>query len=203
MQSDKKIRLATEEDCASLLEIYAPYIANTSITFEYKIPTVMEFRERMANILKHYPWLVYEINKCIAGYAYASRFREREAYKWSVSLSIYINQEYHRKGIGKALYYALLGLLKLQGYYNAYVAVTLPNSKSESFHEAFGFKEIGVYHKAGYKFGNWHDIKEYELKIQEHIHSPIDPKSINELSCTDEFKAIIEKAEQMIKIWKT
>lgn len=154
----------------------------------------------MDHIQNNYPWLVCEINNHIVGYAYASRFREREAYKWSVSLSIYINQNYHRKGIGKALYYALLELLKLQGYYNAYVAVTQPNINSGGFHEAFGFKEVGVYHKVGYKFGSWHDVKLYELKIKEHIQSPIEPKSINELSSTDEFNAIIEKAGQMIKI---
>ncbi len=199
MLKDIKIRLATIEDSDSLLAIYAPYIANTAITFEYQIPSKMEFRERVANIRKEYPWLVCEINNQIVGYAYASRFREREAYKWSVSLSIYINQNYHGKGIGKALYYALLELLKLQGYYNAYVTITLPNIKSESFHEAIGFKEIGVYHKAGYKLGAWHDIKGYELKINEHIQSPVEPKSINEISNTGEFKAIIEKAEQMIK----
>jgi len=198
---EKKIRLATKDDSSPLLDIYAPYIASTTITFEYKIPTKKEFRERIAHIQKQYPWLVCEINNRIVGYAYASRFREREAYKWSVSLSIYINQNYHRKGIGKALYYALLELLKLQGYYNAYVAITQPNIKSGNFHEVFGFKEAGVYHKAGHKFGSWHDVKLYELKIKEHIQSPVEPKSINELSSSDEFKAIIEKAEQMVKTY--
>jgi len=131
MLNDKKIRLATEDDSDSLLEIYAPYITNTTYTFEYDIPTIMEFKERIAKIRKYYPWLVCEINKRIAGYAYASRFREREAYKWSVSLSIYINQDHHRRGIGRALYFALIELLRLQGFYNAYVAVTVPNIKSE------------------------------------------------------------------------
>lgn len=199
MLNDKKIRLATEDDSDSLLEIYAPYITNTTYTFEYDIPTIMEFKERIAKIRKYYPWLVCEINKRIAGYAYASRFREREAYKWSVSLSIYINQDHHRRGIGRALYFALIELLRLQGFYNAYVAVTVPNIKSERFHEAFGFKEVGVYHKAGYKFDSWHDVKCYELKIQEHSLSPIEPRTIDEISNTGEFRVIIEKAEQMIR----
>lgn len=200
MIKDKKIRLATEDDSDSILQIYTPYITNTAITFEYQVPTIMEFRERMANIQKNYPWLVCEISNHIVGYAYASRFREREAYKWSVDFSVYINQDYHRKNIGKALYFALFELLKLQGYYNAYAGVTLPNIKSENFHEAFGFKSIGVYHKVGYKFDSWHDVKWYELKIKELIQSPAKPKPIDEISYTNEFKAILEKTEQMIKI---
>jgi len=200
MINDKKIRLATEDDSASLLAIYAPYITDTSITFEYHVPTVMEFRKRIATVWRFYPWLVCVINNRIVGYAYASRFQEREAYKWSVSLSIYINQDYHRLGIGKALYFALIELLKLQGFCNAYVAITQPNPKSERFHEAIGFKEIGVFHKAGYKLGSWHDVKYHELMLAEHNQSPLEPKSINELIDTNEFKAIIEKAEQMIKI---
>lgn len=200
MLKDKKIRLATLDDSEGILEIYAPYITGTSVTFEYDVPTITEFRERMANIQKTYPWLVCEINKHIVGYAYASRFREREAYNWSVSLSIYLKEDCHRKGIGKALYFALFELLKLQGYYNAYATVTLPNPKSEGFHAALGFREIGVYHKAGYKLGSWHDIKCYERKIQEHILLPAEPKPINEIIQTEAFTAVIDKAEQMIAI---
>jgi phosphinothricin acetyltransferase len=200
MLRTKKIRLATKNDCGPILQIYAPFILDTTITFEYKVPTSTEFCERMANIQRKYPWLVCEINDVIAGYAYASRYREREAYDWSVDFSIYINPKYHRKNIGRALYFALFELVKLQGYYNAYAGVTLPNIKSESFHESFGFKPVGVYHNVGYKFDNWHDVKWYELEIREHIQSPAKPKSIDEISNTHEFKAIVEKAEQMIKI---
>lgn len=200
MLKNKKIRLATQDDSGSILQIYEPYIINTVITFECKVPTITEFRERMANIQSYYPWLICEVNNHIVGYAYASRFREKEAYKWSVDFSVYIIPEYHRRNIGKALYFALSKLLKLQGFYNAYAGVTLPNIKSESLHESFGFKAIGVYHNVGYKFGSWHDVKWYELKIQEHIQLPVKPKSIDEISNANKFKAIIEKAEQMIKI---
>ncbi len=200
MLENKKIRLATEDDSGFILKIYAPYINNTAITFECIVPTITKFRERMANIQSTYPWLVCEINNNIVGYAYASRFREKEAYKWSVEFSVYITPEYHRRNIGKALYFALYELLKLQGFYNAYAGVTLPNIKSEGLHESFGFKAIGVYHNVGYKLGSWHDVKLYELKIQEHIQLPEKPKSINDISNTNEFKAIIEKAAQIIKI---
>jgi len=159
MLKHKKIRLVTQEDSDAILKIYLPFITDTVVTFEYKVPTLTEFKERMADIQKNYPWLVCEINNRITGYAYASRFREREAYKWSVDFSVYVDPEYHGKGIGKALYFALSELLKLQGYYNAYAGVTLPNVKSEGLHESFGFKAVGVYHKVGYKFDRWHDVK--------------------------------------------
>lgn len=200
MLKTRNIRLATEGDSASILKIYAPYITDTVVTFEYQVPTEGEFKERIANIQKKYPWLVCEIDGSVVGYAYASRFREREAYKWSVGFSVYVDPGYHRKNIGKALYFALFQTLKLQGFYNAYAGVTIPNIKSEGLHESVGFKEIGIYQNVGYKFGSWHDVKWYSLKINEHSPSPGDPKFIGEISGTDEFKKIIEKAEQMIKM---
>lgn len=199
MLNNIKIRLATQDDSGSILHIYAPYIENTAITFEYNVPTLTEFKERMANIQRMYPWLVCEINGHIAGYAYASRFKERESYKWSVDFSVYIDPEYHRRNIGKALYSALFELLKLQGFYNATAAVTMNNVKSESLHESFGFKTAGIYHNVGYKLGSWHDVKFYELKIREHDNSPAEPRPITEIINTDEFKDIVCKAEQMIK----
>lgn len=198
MSISKKVRLATEADSASILEIYAPFITDTVITFEYEVPTAAEFSKRIANIQKKYPWLICEVNDSIVGYAYASQFNERAAYDWSVDFSVYIKPEYHRKKIGKALYLALSQLLKLQGYYNAYAGVTLPNIKSESLHESLGFKPVGVYHNVGYKFGHWYDVKWFELKIQEHFKTPITPKTINEINSTPEFNLIIQNAEQII-----
>lgn len=199
MPTNKKIRLATLNDSDSILNIYAPFIADTVITFEYKVPTKEEFRERMAAIQKKYPWLVCEIDDAVVGYAYASTFNEREAYQWSVDYSIYIRPEYHRKHIGKALYFALTGALKLQGFCNAYSLITAPNVSSESLHQSCEFKEIGICHNVGYKLGGWHDVKYYELKLQDPSPSPAYPKPIGEITDTDEFRAILEKAEQMIK----
>lgn len=193
-----RIRLADGRDCASILQIYASFITDTVITFEYRVPTIVEFGKRITNIQEKYPWLVCEINGNIVGYAYASNFNEREAYDWSVDASIYINPQYHRKKIGKALYFSLFESLKLQGYCNIYAGVTIPNIKSESLHECLGFKTIGVYQNVGYKLGSWHDVKWYGLEIKDHIQSPIKPKDINEINNTIEFKSIIEKAEQMI-----
>lgn len=195
---NKKIRLATINDSDSILKIYAPFITDTVITFEYQVPTETEFRNRMAGIQKEYPWIVCEIDNCIVGYAYASRFHEREAYQWSADFSIYIHPEYHRKHIGKALYYALCELLKLQGFYNAYALVTMPNRNSESLHESFGFKTTGVCHNVGYKLGSWHDVKWYELNLNPQPDAPEKPISIGEIENATEFKSILEKAKQMI-----
>jgi L-amino acid N-acyltransferase YncA len=199
MDTNKKVRLATEADGASILEIYTPFITDTVITFECEVPTTMDFCTRLTNIQKQYPCLVCEINGNIVGYAYASQFNKRAAYDWSVDFSVYINSQYHGKKIGKALYFALFEILKLQGYYNAYAGVTLPNIKSESLHESFGFRAIGLYPKVGYKLGSWYDVKWYGLTIKEHIQAPAKPQSIGEISNTDEFKKIIKKAGQMTK----
>lgn len=198
MLNDMTIRLATEADSEAILKIYAPYITDTVITFEYRVPTSAEFKERMAGIQRNYPWLVCEINDTVAGYAYASLFGEREAFKWSADLSVYIHPEFHRKDIGKALYFALTELLKLQGYYNVFAAVTQNNRGSERFHEALGFQSAGIFHNAGFKFDKWLSVQWYELKIQEHGPSPAEPKPINEIPAK-EVKAIFKKAEQMIK----
>jgi len=197
---NRSIRLATESDSNAILHIYTPFITNTSITFECQVPTIEEFRDRMTEIQGKYPWLVCEINNDVVGYAYASPFSEREAYNWSVDFSVYVSPQHHGKNIGKALYFALFELLKLQGYYNAYAIVTLPNTKSECLHKSFGFKEIGICKNVGYKLGNWHDTKWYGLKINEYTQAPAKPKSIDEICGMDEYKTIIDKAEQMIKI---
>lgn len=194
-----KIRLAEEKDCESILNIYAPFITDSVITFECQVPTPKEFGERMAHIQGKFPWLVCESNNDIVGYAYASAFREREAYQWSADLSVYVSPMHHRKNIGRALYYALIEILKLLGYYNVYAGVTVPNIKSESLHEAVGFQTVGIYHNTGYKLNRWHDVKWYELKIAEHNPSPAKPKAITEISTAFYFKEIFEKAEHMIK----
>lgn len=194
------IRLAVQNDCSSILDIYAPFVTDTAVTFEYKVPTANEFGERMAGIQKMYPWLVLETGGRIAGYAYASRFSEREAFDWSAELSIYINPEFHGKHLGKALFSALLEILKLQGFCSVYSGVCVPNVKSEALHESFGFEEMAVYKNIGYKLGSWRDLKEYGLKIGDYVKSPEKPRQITEVSITEEFKSIIEKAEQIITL---
>jgi L-amino acid N-acyltransferase YncA len=196
---NKRIRMATELDSVSILEVYAPFIRNSIITFECKLPTAQEFKKRIIDITQKYPWLVYEVNGDIVGYAYASQYNNRSAYDWSADCSIYIKPDFHRKGIATALYFALIQLLKLQGYYNAYAGITLPNAKSEGFHKSFGFKPVGVYHNVGYKLNGWHDVMWMEYTIVEHSKQPLKPKMIIEIENSIEFNKIMANALQMIK----
>jgi phosphinothricin acetyltransferase len=165
-------RLALPTDAAGILAIYAPYIANTSYTFETEIPSVDEFAGRIVSYLKNWPWLVCEVDGQIAGYAYASRYRERVAYQWSVECSVYIHDHHHRSGIARSLYAALFSILKKQGYRNVYAVINLPNERSVAFHESMGFKWIATYEQVGYKLGQWKNVGWWRLIINEFEPEP-------------------------------
>ncbi len=181
------IRLANLKDAPALLAIYAPFIEQTVISFEYTVPTVAEFAERVQSVLTQLPWLVYEQNGQIAGYAYASKHRDRTAYQWSADTSVYIHPKFHRQGIARSLYIVLLDLLRKQGYYNAYAGITSPNEKSERFHESMGFTRLGNYEKVGYKFGEWHDVQWYNLVLQPHAAAPIAPVAVHTIWAQSEY----------------
>ena len=187
-----------ENDSVSLLNIYGEFIRNTAVTFETAVPSVLEFSKRISDIVESSPWLVCEIDGEIIGYAYASKHRERAAYRWSVDVTVYINPQYHRKHIATALYTALIELLKLQGYYCAYAGVSLPNLKSEEFHKSFGFNPVGVFHNVGYKFDEWRDVKWFELALSDYSKNPFNPKTINEMIDTKEYENIINNAINII-----
>lgn len=125
--------------------------------------------------LDTYPWLVAESDEFILGYAYASPLRKRDAYRWSVELSIYVDREQRGQGAGSALYTALLETLERQGFQSAYGVVTLPNPESVGFHELFGFERVALLPKAGYKLGEWHDVAWYERSLGERSASPSEP----------------------------
>lgn len=175
------IRLARKSDGEDILKIYAPYVRDTVISFETEVPEVGEFSNRIEAICKQYPYLVYQVDDEIVGYAYASRHRERAAYCYDVEVSIYVLPEYYGGGVAYKLYDCLFKILKEQGFYNAYAAYTVPNDKSMKFHSKFGFSLIGTHHKTGYKFGKWHDVTWLEKAINEVSKEPGMIKSINEL----------------------
>jgi len=176
------IRLVTASDSEGILKIYAPYIRDTAISFETEVPTISEFSARIETIAKQYPFLVYEVDDEIVGYAYASRHRERAAYLYCVDVSIYVLPEHHGSGIAYKLYDCLLILLKELGYCNAYAGCVVPNAKSIKFHTKFGFTLIGTYRKTGYKFGQWHDVTWLEKTLTKHSEKPAKIKAISELS---------------------
>jgi phosphinothricin acetyltransferase len=177
------IRLATANDAEQIQAIYAPYILHTAISFELEPPTVEEMRQRIVDLLPHWPWLVCEHGGKILGYVYASRHRSRAAYQWSTDVSVYIDEQCHRLGIGRALYSSLFAILALQGFYNAYAGITLPNSASVGLHEALGFQPIGVYRAVGFKFEAWHDVGWWQLVLQTHT-IPLDPPKELKTVCT-------------------
>ncbi|BCL39058.1 arsinothricin resistance N-acetyltransferase ArsN1 family B [Nostoc sp. MS1] len=161
------IRLAQEDDALSMLAIYAPIVRETPISFEIEPPTEAEFKQRMHNYQKQMPWLVCEIDGELVGYAYATPYRTRAAYQWSVESSVYVSAKHRQIGVATALYTSLFQLLKLQGFYNVFAAITIPNPSSIAAHESMGFSPVGVFKQVGYKLGTWHDIGWWQLSLQE------------------------------------
>ena len=142
--NEKIIRMVKDTDAQEILSIYAHYIKETAITFEYEVPTLAEFTKRIREISSDYPYLVCWLDGNIIGYAYAHRQMERAAYQWNAELSVYIDKSHLHHGIGKALYSALIKILRMQNVCNLYGSVTSPNKNSEKLHEAFGFSKLGI-----------------------------------------------------------
>ena len=160
------LRDATIQDIPAIWDIYRPYILNTAITFEYDVPTLAQFEDRFRAITREFPWLVWEEDGEILGYAYGSRAFERAAYGWDADLSIYLRQGCSGRGIGRALYETLEQRLAAQGYYVLYALVTSANAGSCAFHEAMGYREAVRLPACGFKFGQWYDVIWYEKRLK-------------------------------------
>lgn len=185
---DVFIRIATAEDASALLQIYAPYVKNTAITFEYNVPSEDEFRKRIECVLNRYPYLVAEIDGEIVGYAYATAFHERPAYGWGAETSIYVKQDMKKRGIGKALYMELERLLTLQNILNLNACIAYPETEDEyltknsvSFHQHLGYRLVGEFYKCGFKFNRWYNVVWMEKHIGVHSDNPLKVKSFNEI----------------------
>ena len=159
-----KLRLAAQKDVPTLLDIYGHYISS-EITFEYVLPTLEEFSQRVSSISAYYPYLVLEEEGKVLGYAYAHPIAERAAYAWGAELSIYLSPDVTGLGLGKRLYVALIELLRLQGVRTVYGLVASPNPASEALHKSLGFEVMGIQHRAGYKNGCWIDLLWFEKGI--------------------------------------
>lgn len=152
------LRAATTADAAEIEAIYAPIVRDTPISFETEPPTVAEIERRIAATLPRYPYLVAESDGRFAGYAYASEHRARLAYRTSADVTVYVAADMRGRGIGRALYEALLPDLAGRGYHLATAGITLPNAASVALHEAVGFTRAGVFTEVGYKLGAFHDV---------------------------------------------
>ena len=167
------IRIAREEDLPEILSIYAPYVEDTTVSFEYNVPTQEEFLQRFQDITADFPWLVWEENGKILGYAYACHPFQRTAYAWCAEPSIYLAPEAQGKGIGRKLYAALEELLKIQGYRMLLALITGENTASLSFHEKLGYTFAGELHSSGYKLGRWCSVFWLEKELQI-VENPMD-----------------------------
>lgn len=177
-KDDKQIliRTAAVEDAPQLLNIYAPYVRDTAVTFEYDVPLQEEFAERIRCTLRRYPYLVAQINGEAVGYAYAGAFQKRTAYNWAAETSIYVKQNKRCLGIGKALYRQLEYYLKLQNIVNLNACIASTQTEDEHltnasilFHERLGFRLVGEFSRCGYKFHRWYNMVWMEKIIGEHL----------------------------------
>ena len=194
------IRPATPEDAKEIQSIYAPIVTDTAVSFEADPPGVEEMERRIVECSEHRPWLVCDLEDAIAGYAYAAKHRERPAYQWSVEVSVYVLEWFRRLGIGRALYTSLLEILNLQGFNNVYAGVALPNPASVALHESLGFKPVGVYEKAGFKLGAWHDVGWWCLALREHDKRPAAPKSPFDIQHTPEWEKALAAGLPFLKL---
>ena len=187
-ETDIHIRIAEPEDAEALLAVYAPYVEETAITFEYAVPSVEEFQKRIRNTLQQYPYLVAEDENGILGYAYAGRFQSRAAYDWAVETSIYIRKDQKGRGLGRRLYHALEEGLKEQGILNVNACITYIEKEDEyvtknsaQFHEHMGYRLVGKFCACGYKFGRWYDMIWMEKFLGEHTAHPAAVKRFPEI----------------------
>ena len=162
--SPLNIREASSDDAQAILGIYAPIVTNTVISFEEQPPTVGDIVTRIdrSNL-----WLVCEEETGISGYAYASRFHARSAYRWSTEVSIYLAEDARGKGLGRTLLGALLEQLRWQGFVNAFAGTTLPNEASVRLFESLGFTKAAHWSRVGFKLGAWHDVAWWQLQLRE------------------------------------
>ena len=175
------IRLATETDIPQILDIYAPYVLNTAISFEYTVPTLEEFTQRFQSITRQFPWIVWEENGKVLGYAYGSLPFGREAYRWCAAASIYLAPEAQGKGLGRMLYNTLDALLTAQGYRKVYAIITSDNPGSLLFHAKLGYRFLTRFENCGIKFSKLYSVVWMEKDLNTGEISDIFPKSVDQI----------------------
>jgi L-amino acid N-acyltransferase YncA len=187
-----RLRLVSPDDAAQIAAIYAPFCCETAVSFEDVAPDEGAIRERIRAVTDRYPWLVAVSEEdVVLGYAYASKHRERSAYRWSVDFTAYLAPAAKRRGIGTKLYTALAEICRQMGYHRAFAGITLPNEASVRLHEKIGFRPIGVYRRVGFKLGKWHDVGWWSLNLLPETDLPGEPRSIREIVDSPSLKRIL------------
>src|SRR6476660_7400218 len=154
-----------QRDAAACAEISAPHVESSAVSFEERVPGAEEMAARIERYGAGHAWLVAERDGEVVGYAYATAFNERPAYRWSASVSVYIDEEARAQGVGRALYEALFDRLRERGFRTACAGITLPNEASVGLHEHLGFELVGVNREIGWKQGAWRDVGWYQLEL--------------------------------------
>jgi phosphinothricin acetyltransferase len=193
------IRLAAGNDAAGILAIYAPIVRETAISFEVDPPDVTQMRQRIEDTLVQFPWLVCAHGEEILGYAYGSQHRTRAAYQWSVDVSVYVHAQARRAGVGRSMYTSLLRLLDLQGFFNAYAGINLPNPASVGLHEAMGFRLVGIYQSVGYKLGKWHDVGWWHRVLRAPIVPPHPPVEFTRVKSRSECQRALASGRALLR----
>jgi phosphinothricin acetyltransferase len=194
------LRLAQPSDAAALAAIYRPYVEGTVISFELEPPAPAEMGRRLAATLEGHPWLVCVSDTgTVLGYAYGGRHRDRAAYRWSVDVSVYVAKDSQRRGLGRALYTALLALLRRQGFRVAHAGITLPNPGSVGLHESLGFQLIGTYPDVGYKSGQWLAVGWWRLALSPATADPAPPLTLAQLVASPGFADDLAAGSRLLR----
>jgi L-amino acid N-acyltransferase YncA len=166
-----------QQDAGACAAIYAPYVRDTPISLEERVPTAREIAARIETTTQTHPWLVAEDETDVVGYAYGTRHRERACYRWAADVTVYVAPQSQRRGVGRALYQTLFESLAHQGFRIACAGITLPNQASVGLHEALGFQPVGVYRNIGWKHGAWYDVGWWQLELSNDGGAPreLDP----------------------------
>jgi phosphinothricin acetyltransferase len=193
-----RIRLATDGDGAAVAAIYRPVVEQTAISFETVAPTAEDMARLIRETVPTYPWLVCEIGGQVVGYGYATKHRVRSAYRWSVDTSVYVSEDYRRRGVGRGLYRSLFAILAVQGFYSAFAGIALPNPASVGLHESLGFEPVGVFRRVGHKLGGWHDVGWWQLTLRESEEQPTELRDLTAVSIGRDWSRLLASGESEI-----
>lgn len=187
-------RVAVPADGPGIAAIYGPVVRDTSISFEMTPPDGDEMAARVTATLPRFPWLVRTDGSTVLGYAYATTFRTRAAYAWTVEVAVYVHSRARRCGVGRALYTPLLQILRMGGQRAVIAGITLPNPESEAFHESFGFLPVARFPGVGFKQGRWHDVGFWQLDLRPDGEAPDPPVPWPEMAQRPEIVALLADA---------
>jgi L-amino acid N-acyltransferase YncA len=185
------VRLATPADGTACAAIYAPYVTDTAISFEFDPPGGDEMALRIGRTLERTPWVVVEFDGEVRGYAYGTRHRERAAYDWTVETAVYVDRDFTRLGLGRMAMSAVLAILRLQGAHLAVAGITPPNPGSVGLHEALGFSRIGLFEAIGWKRGVWHGVEWFALELGARSETPAPFRPLPDIRGTMDLEAAL------------